>query len=256
MVHIKSFKKSYMLECNGECVYWSKPNASPLKMSCTPDSDEYTFGIGIESDKKSNELYNLDATKKFLKSIDRTKNVLPITIDFDSFDNYTEYTDVSTNDACNVPKYECNNVSFSIDNGNSNEAGLILFQNNGTPWFVGDCYEMPDQAWFEYNDTEYDEDFMNKFTDIEVGSAELANFYSYFIDRMLESIEKREKILARQAVAKKNKEAKEQERINTALNKLVNNNIADEVKNFSKTFKIDIEKAVEFANNIYLKLNK
>lgn len=114
-----------------------------------------------------------------LKELDVTKGELPISYD-ESYED-TEYTDRETNDACRVPDFDWCNYYFKYDNADDGKILCLSFENHSTPWFTGDCYEMSDDEWHQWDDS--------KAEFVECTSGELVDFKSKFIDAVIKDIE-------------------------------------------------------------------
>lgn len=263
MVKILSDRNhNYALDCGDCIVYWSKPGSSDYdKLVMDWCVDKYTFALRVQVGEFANakeELKVLDKTKYFLKNfINKTHNTLPVTPvkdDYGFFNDDYEYTDIETNDACRVPKYEWAFAKFTID-GDKDSIMQLHFQNNGTPWFCGDGYNMPDDAWMQLASKKWDAKFIEKFKEIPEGSSELANFYKAFVEDMLKSIETRIDKLNKKLSEQEAKKKVAKEHVEKELNKLKNSENAelkDIVAKFAADNKIDISEVVKFANKLKL----
>ena len=146
---------------------------------------EYSFNIefGTLNDWGCLDAFPEDKILEYPKLLDVSSGVLPLSYEDEYSD--TKYTDRDTNDGCRVPDFDYYNYIFKMED---KEGGIVLqieLENHGTPWFVGDCYEMPDDEWTETEDMEtLDREEWHKCTDNE-----LQVFKGKFIDPIIKGLE-------------------------------------------------------------------
>lgn len=158
---------------------------------------EYSFNIEIGTLDNFGcfNAFSEDKILENLKLLDVSSGSLPLSYEDEYSD--TEYTDRETNDACRVPDFDFYNYIFKMEDKEGGIALQIELENHGTPWFMGDCYEMPDDEWTETEDRETLEGW-HKCTDYE-----LQVFKGKFIDPIIKGLE----IAQKKAQAKLQKES-------------------------------------------------
>lgn len=149
-----------------------------------------TYSFNIEFGTLDNfgflDAFSVDKIVENLKLLDVSSGTLPLSYEDECID--TEYTDMETNDACRVPDFDFYNYIFKMEDKDGGIVLQIELENHGTPWFVGDCYEMPDDEWTESEDSETLDEEWHKCTE-----SELQVFKGKFIDPIINGLETAQK---------------------------------------------------------------